>query len=570
MVPLRLKFMKIINFLHSHILLLILILAAFLRLWNLASLPGALSPDEASLGYNAYSILKTAKDEYGNTLPIIFKSFGDYKPGLYIYITLPFVALFGLNEWSVRLPSALSGVLIVYLIFLVAHKFYNRKSRFLGMSFGVFAALVAATSPWLIFFSRGAWEANVALCLTLVGIYLFLKATQKPIYILFAILTFSLTLITYQGAKLSTAIVTTILLFTYWRDVVTLVRKNTKLVIISLAMALLVALPVLLSFSQGQTGRLKVFSVFSYPRPEDYLKNFLDEAGVDKESFMYELYYSEAFNFKRGILGRWFNHFSGRFLFFEGDYQNPRHSAPNHGMLLLPDIILLTFGVIFIIKSKNLDRRVKTVILVWLLLAPLPAVLSRDQVQSVRALNSAVPMAFLAGAGIYYLLAIFNKLRFKVLFFLALLIIGPVSFIYFLDAYYVHYNKHNAKYLPYGYKEVINKISFLQGKYKRIVFQQSYNQPYIYFLFYQKYDPATYQKQASLESGGIDVGLVKRLDNIDFINFSWPYATGEKSTLLIGNDVAIPYDFSKDHYNQIYEVKFPDGFMTAFRLVETK
>jgi len=114
--------MKIIKLLNKNILWLIILLAAIIRVWNLDNIPPHLTPDEASLGYNAYSILKTGKDEYGKTLPLIFKSFGDYKPGLYIYTTVPFVAVLGLSEFSVRLPSAIFGVISIYLIYLIAMK----------------------------------------------------------------------------------------------------------------------------------------------------------------------------------------------------------------------------------------------------------------------------------------------------------------------------------------------------------------------------------------------------------------------------------------------------------------
>src|SRR3990167_2080459 len=107
------------------ILLVIIIIAAILRLWNLGGNPPHLTPDEAALGYNAYSILKTGKDEYGQILPVIFKSFGDYKPGLYVYLTVPFVAIFGLTEFAVRLPSALFCILSVFLIFRICLKIGN-------------------------------------------------------------------------------------------------------------------------------------------------------------------------------------------------------------------------------------------------------------------------------------------------------------------------------------------------------------------------------------------------------------------------------------------------------------
>src|SRR4030042_964584 len=121
MEKLLLKFMKIFNLikklkiekLQSFFMLTIILLAAFLRLNKLEGTPPSLTSDEASLGYNAYSILKTGKDEYGEFLPIIFKSFGDYKPGLYVYFAAPFIATFGLNEIAVRLPSAFAGVIAV-------------------------------------------------------------------------------------------------------------------------------------------------------------------------------------------------------------------------------------------------------------------------------------------------------------------------------------------------------------------------------------------------------------------------------------------------------------------------
>ena len=92
----------------NKFLILTLILAATLRLWQLSQNPVHLTPDEAALGYNAYSILKTGRDEWGQLLPVVFKSFGDHKPGLYIYTAIPFVALLGLTELAVRLPSAIS------------------------------------------------------------------------------------------------------------------------------------------------------------------------------------------------------------------------------------------------------------------------------------------------------------------------------------------------------------------------------------------------------------------------------------------------------------------------------
>ena len=89
---------------HKFLIFLILLLAFVVRFYKLGSFP-ALNADEAAIGYNAYSLLETGKDEHGNSWPIHFQSFNDFKPGLYFYLVLPFVRFFGLNEWAVALSN---------------------------------------------------------------------------------------------------------------------------------------------------------------------------------------------------------------------------------------------------------------------------------------------------------------------------------------------------------------------------------------------------------------------------------------------------------------------------------
>jgi len=533
-------------------LMAVLLLAAALRLWSLASVPPHLTPDEAALGYNAYSILKTGRDEHGQFLPIIFKSFGDYKPGLFIYLTIPFVAIFGLSEFAVRFPSALAGIVAVWLIYLIVRKLFASRR-----SLALMAAFLLAVSPWHIHFSRGAWEANLSLTLVLAGIYFFFRALKEQRYLILSAFLFGLTYITYQGAKLATTIPILILALIYWKQIL---KIDRKIVGISVIVGLFVCLPIFSSFLQGRTGRLEVFSVFSYPRPAEEVERFLDST--------YFLFHSEGLSFGRAILGRLFNHYSDRFLFFEGDWQNPRHSIPANGMFILADLALFLIGFVALVRSKK--QRAAIFLLAWAALAPLPAALSRDQVHAVRALNMVIPLTLINGLGAVVLI---GKLRQKslclrsavflfVLFYLA-------NYAYFLDAYFIHLPKHNAKYWFYGYKQAVELITPLQADYQKIIFQQSYDQPYIYFLFYQRDDPAKYQSQAKLTGAGVDVGLVEKLDNISFEPFSWPLAA-EKGTLVVGDSIAIPDNFSRQNYRLISEIKYPGDTETAFRILEVK
>src|SRR3989344_4133954 len=110
------------------LLILILGFAFFIRAYKVTSVPPSLSWDEVSIGYNAYSILKTGRDEHGRFLPIdTFVGYGDYKPPLAIYLTVPFVAVFGLTELAVRLPSVIAGTLAILLTYFLARELFRDK-----------------------------------------------------------------------------------------------------------------------------------------------------------------------------------------------------------------------------------------------------------------------------------------------------------------------------------------------------------------------------------------------------------------------------------------------------------
>src|SRR5258708_1006345 len=539
------------------VIFLVLFIALFLRLYKIDINPPGLTPDEASLGYNAYSILKTGRDEYGTILPVIFKSFGDYKPGLYVYLAVPAVATFGLNETAVRLPSVIAGVFTVYLLYLVIIElFKNEKLALIGL-------IIAATNPWLIYFSRGAWEINIALTLTLAGIYFFFKSFKDNKLIILSALFFALTLVDYQGAKLSTGLVLFILLILYWQN---LLKFRFKYLTGAFILGLIISLPIILSLFNGQSARLTVFSVFSYRRPTDYLQAFLNEGNIKKGSIVYDLFYNEPLNFFRGIMGRFFNHFSPRFLFFEGDWANPRHTPPYQGVLVIGDMIFLLVGAITFLKQKATKEI--TFVWAWLLLATLPAILSRDQVHAVRSFNLSIPLIILIAFGIIYVLENFRKI-----FIVLIFGIYSVTYVYFLDSYFIHQPIHNSAFWQYGYKQMVEKITPIQKNYKNIIVEQSYQQPYIYFLFFTKYDPAKWQKQANLITSSVgDVGVIGKLDNITFRQIDWSKDRGNHGDLIVGDISEIPPLDSNDpkEFKLINEIKFLNNKTTRWKILEIK
>lgn len=545
--------------LKNKILIIILILAATLRFWKLGSIPPGLTPDEASLGYNAYSILKTGRDEFGTTLPIIFKSFGDYKPGLYVYLTVPSVAVFGLSEFSTRLPSALFGVVSVLLIYFVCAKLFNKK-------LGLFAALVASINPWLIYFSHAAWEANVSLGLTLFGIYFFLKSFGKAKFLILSAIFFALTLLTYQGAKLSSAIVVLILIGVYWRD---FWKIPKKFLLSSGACGIIISIPIILSLFTGQTERLTIFSIFSYHRPVGAVQSLLSEGGEKNGGASYYVFHSEALNYFLAVAGRWFNNFSGRFLFFSGDWANPVSTAPYQGVLLITDLLLIPLGL-FATFKKNLGKG-EAFVFLWLILAPFSAAISRDEVNAVRDLNLAVPLIIFSAFGLLTLSNWLSEKVGKVFCVILLFTFYFLPFTYFMDAYFIHVPAHNSNYWRYGYREAVQFVIPLEKNYKNIVFEQSFNQPYIYFLFYGPKDPAKYQRQEKLVNSQYigDVGFEEKIDNVEFKNIDWEVLKKARGTLVVASPESLPPNFLADA-KFLKEIKYLNGRDVAFDILEIK
>ena len=137
------------------ILALVLALSLLVRLYQLDTIPFGLNIDEASMGYNAYSLLETGKDRYGQAFPVIFRSFGSFQAPLYTYLTIPAVLLLGANIFAVHLVSALSGFIVVCATFLISY--LGLKKNF---KLAILISMVVGFAPWSILFTRFIGNAS--------------------------------------------------------------------------------------------------------------------------------------------------------------------------------------------------------------------------------------------------------------------------------------------------------------------------------------------------------------------------------------------------------------------------
>lgn len=126
--------------------------------WGLSSSPPGLYVDEASIGYNAWTIAHHGVDEYGTHFPLYFTAFGEYKNPLYIYALAPLTALFSLTPYLERVPAALFGLVTCGALCMTV--WTVTRSRGIAM----FTLLFAATMPWLTLESRVGFEVSAMVC----------------------------------------------------------------------------------------------------------------------------------------------------------------------------------------------------------------------------------------------------------------------------------------------------------------------------------------------------------------------------------------------------------------------
>ncbi len=534
-----------------YLLLVILILAGILRFWSLSSNPPGLTWDEAALGYNAYSIWQTGKDEYGAVLPLNLKSFGDFKPAVYAYLDVPFVAILGLNEFAVRLPSVIFGIATVALIYFLV------KALFKNEHLALFSSFFLTISPWHIQFSRPAFEANVALFLNLLGTYLFIRGLNQKKLFLWGALVWGIALFTYQGSRVFLPILVAFLIISFRKGFIGLSIFTIFLIILFFS-----------TFLTGQTSRLMVQNLFAYQRSPAEITNISKEDGLNKSSFEFQVLHGEWWTYTKGLAERYLIYFSPKMLFIDGE-ASQRHRVPDLGALYYFSAVLIPLGIVYFVKFSGLGGKV---LLAWILLAPMPAVLSRDLISLLRALNMVVPLAILEGGGLFLLLNFAKKLTRKWFYiFLALTtVVIALNFLIYLDRYFIHAPKEYSKYWLYGYRQVLEEIKPLMDQYQKVIISDSYGQPYIYYLFYSKYPPEKFQKQAILDQPTVDVGTVRRIDSIEFRHIYWPSDRGLKNTLFVGPEEELP---DKDilpfkEFKVLKEINFLNG-ERALKIVET-
>ncbi len=474
----------------SIIFSIILALAIFLRIFRLDSVPPALFGDEIDVGYQAYSLLKTGNDLTGRFLPFYIRSLTEFRTPLYIYSAIPFVGIFGLNEYGVRLPAAFWGIISVLGTYLLSKKLF-------GINTALIAMFLMAVSPWSLQYSRASFEATMLISFILFGLYFFLRGMERSIYfILTAILLIS-SIYIYSTAVVFVPLLLLVLLAVYWKQLKKISVKN--LFLLALTGGILI-IPLLMSMVTGEAKeRFSGISIFQDTVLLDKINlarqgqkfytpdGQIQEISPDIES----IFYNKPVIFLQVFAKNYFGALSPVFLFSEGDI-NFRQGVHEMGELYYFEVVLLILGI-FALTRKD----IKSAILVfgWLLLAPIPSSLTYNGgYHATRLFLMLPPLVILSALGFNFLLEKRKKLIPKILIFVVV-ILAIFNMTFYFYRYYVHYGPESWRWWHVGFKEAMQYMKSEEQNYTLVGFNNTYEPSLIRFLFWNKVDPAEFQKE---------------------------------------------------------------------------
>jgi hypothetical protein len=464
----RLKMMKkTIWFIFAALILFSF--SVFLHFWKFPEIPNGFYYDEASVGYNAYCVAMTGADEYGVKHPVFFKCFGNYHDPVMVYTLAPLVRVFGLEKWVERLPSGIFLILASTAFFFLAKKYVrNRWICLVG-------AFVFSILPWVFPISRTGIGGYAAMLLGMIaGSYFLLDAIGRK---------------SFASAVLSGAFCA----FAMYAH--NIGRPTTAIMLVCFVLA----------FNVRLIKRWKVFALFAaayvaFLAP--MVISVINNPGCMTARFSGMSVWSDgapAFDVMKRILERYMEYFSPAFLFIRGDYEL-RHNAGGYGELYVFMAPFVIAGFYFIIRNFRRNPYCRFMLLT-ILSYPAAAVLTVDRMHSTRCMNGAPFWCILAVTGFYFIWTCKPRFRVAVIAVLCFSILE-------VSLYFVNYfGKYAADSRGAFYASFSESVEYcfknLSGDETLYVSDSVFFQPvdrsfkpywYVYFLFYGKVAPATYQK----------------------------------------------------------------------------
>jgi len=360
------------------LVVLIMTVAAVFRLQHITTIPPGLHPYEAINGNDAVQALETGNFK-------VFYPENNGREGLFINLQALSIKVFGAHVWSLRIVSAIAGILTVLGLYLLAARLFNWQ-------IGAISSFLLAISFWHVNFSRIGFSAIMAPLFLVWGLYCLWRGLSSGRFWNFAIsgIFWGLGFYTYISFR-AMPLVLIFILLAYWQAIKKdfshekyLQTRNQIIrgLALFLIILILVALPIGYYFYThqadfwGRTGQLSIFALEQPPKA--FLVNTIETLGM-------------------------FN--------FVGDH-SWLHNLSGQPELLWPIGALFVVGFLrSIIKFFSTRRKhghfptIPTLLLSWFFIGLLPVILSNEGLPNALRAIIVVPVVIIfAAEGLWWII----------------------------------------------------------------------------------------------------------------------------------------------------------------------
>lgn len=542
------------------IIAIIIIISAILRLYSLSGIPIGFNDDEAAFGYNAYSILKTTKDEWGKTLPFpVFESFGDWKLASYLYLVTLSQFAFGVNEFATRLPSAIFGISAVFSTYLLAKELFKRE-------IALISAFLLAISPWHVAASRNAFESDILIFFLTLSTYFFLKGLNNKKFLTLSFLGFAASLYIYRSSWIFTPLFLTILFLLFKKELSKQKIFLAKNIILFLILALPL-LPVIFTF-KGQSRFFQESFILGVAS-RGIVNDVNERRGVCQKrlsnnicKFVYNKYNFYLLTY----LNNYIANISPETYYIKGT-ETGYQSFPERGFFYTFEYPLLIAGLIFLLKNQI---RSSYILIAWLLIVPLGP--SFTQVGNPGRLNILMPIPqIIASTGLVYIFSLLKNVKLKTIYLSAIAIFIFASLLRLNFDLFFHVPQISARYQRYGYKELFQYLESQESNYKQIIVSRKSDdaKQYIHYLFFTKTDPDLFRNNVTRHRDENGWVIVEKIGNFQFFPTTPDIVSlPEKSLVAVGEheiqlQIKPIYTIDDPKGDRLFEVYDGDQLKTA-------
>lgn len=514
---------KILKYKKSLLISSIFLIGILSRILLIASYPNALNIDEASSGYDAWSLLNFGIDRNGKSWPVYLIAWGSGQSVLYSILLIPFIKILGLNIFSMRFVMAIVGCISLVIMYLLLKEMKNEKIALIGLAF-------FAICPWHIMKSRWGMEANLFPDLILWAVYFlvrYLNQRQKRWLIISAII---LGLSSYSYGT------SYFFLPLFLIPVLIKLIKSKKMTILNSGIMLgivgIIALPIII-FIFINTFNFNEVKIFSITIPRLVVNRYEEMVTIFNGGFFVGIYS----NFITLI----------KLIIFQEDGLI-WNSIGAFGIIYLTSLPFFIIGII--LEFRNKERKYSFLLNTWFIVSVLMT-LTLSEVNINRCNILMIPLAYYSIIGIAYVIEKLPNIK-EIIFFayvVQFILFGITYFNINFDRYYTFSN---------GIQEVLEYVED-EDDVEKIFFPYTIKEPFIHVLFYtqpdvheyvetvvKKYSTGTFEnilafgkynfyntEDINIEENSQNIYIIDKTENIDGFEIDENWKTTEFEKYLV-------------------------------------